>query len=385
MLASTFLLYSVGLGAGAIPTAGALSWVLKDGLGQLGTLLFGRLMAHNFDVSSRQWYCLASLKLNVAMGLEITTALAPLYFLPLGAAANAVKGLAWMAGGSSRSAFNVAFARDRNIADITSKATSQTIFTSLIGTGVGMSIAAAIQQSIGLAFFWYAVLGAVHMYSSVQSAQSVPLNTLNPSRLDVLVRRVIMSNNNKSSSSSGGGGGGVKTKLPTPSQLAAEDAVFPNLRWRSSTTNRCVDVVVGSSLQRLTAEQPQLVAALLPMYRQRKYILLPGRVTVTSSSSSSRFHLILHESARTEDAVCALLQAHLWAQENKKEISNSSASSAASTIAIINDEKEDERMAHDALEAAKKMAPGMVQDLAAAGWDVQGVVLEPRRGRRATW
>ena len=44
-LASTFLLYSVGLGAGAIPTAGAVSWVLKDGLGQLGTLLFGKLVA----------------------------------------------------------------------------------------------------------------------------------------------------------------------------------------------------------------------------------------------------------------------------------------------------------------------------------------------------
>ena len=68
MLASTFLLYSVGLGAGAIPTAGALHWVLKDGLGQLGTLLFGRAIAHNFDVSSRRWYLLASAKLNVAMG-----------------------------------------------------------------------------------------------------------------------------------------------------------------------------------------------------------------------------------------------------------------------------------------------------------------------------
>ncbi len=38
VLASTFLLYSVGLGAGAIPTAGALNWVLKDGLGQVSRL-----------------------------------------------------------------------------------------------------------------------------------------------------------------------------------------------------------------------------------------------------------------------------------------------------------------------------------------------------------
>ena len=69
VLASTFMLYSVGLGAGAaIPTAGALNWVLKDGIGQLGTLLFGRFLAHNFDVNSRLWYLLASAKLNLAIG-----------------------------------------------------------------------------------------------------------------------------------------------------------------------------------------------------------------------------------------------------------------------------------------------------------------------------
>ena len=30
------LLYAIGLGAGAIPMAAALNWVIKDGLGQLG-------------------------------------------------------------------------------------------------------------------------------------------------------------------------------------------------------------------------------------------------------------------------------------------------------------------------------------------------------------
>ena len=40
----------------------------QDGLGQLGTLLFGRAIAHSFDVSSRWWYLAASAKLNLAMG-----------------------------------------------------------------------------------------------------------------------------------------------------------------------------------------------------------------------------------------------------------------------------------------------------------------------------
>jgi hypothetical protein len=68
VLASTFLLYSVGLGAGAIPTAGALNWVLKDGLGQMGTLLFGKAIAHNFDIHSKSWYFLSFVLLSIATG-----------------------------------------------------------------------------------------------------------------------------------------------------------------------------------------------------------------------------------------------------------------------------------------------------------------------------
>lgn len=68
MLASSFLLYAVGVGSGAVATAGALSWALKDGLGQLGSLLFGRMVAHRFDVHARQWYLAASACLNVAIG-----------------------------------------------------------------------------------------------------------------------------------------------------------------------------------------------------------------------------------------------------------------------------------------------------------------------------
>ena len=39
--------------------------------------------------------------------LEICTFLLPHYFLPIGAVANAIKGLSWMAGGSTKSVFKV--------------------------------------------------------------------------------------------------------------------------------------------------------------------------------------------------------------------------------------------------------------------------------------
>ena len=41
-MATQSLLYAVGLGQGAIPMAAALNWVIRDGLGQLGGVLFAR-------------------------------------------------------------------------------------------------------------------------------------------------------------------------------------------------------------------------------------------------------------------------------------------------------------------------------------------------------
>ncbi|KIY92039.1 putative UPF0420 protein C16orf58 like protein [Monoraphidium neglectum] len=163
VLASTFLLYAVGLGAGAIPTAGALNWVLKDGLGQLGTLLFAKAIAHNFDIHSKSWYFLSFVLLSSATGecMEIATILVPNAFLVLGSCANMIKGLSWMAGGSTRSVFNLSFVRDNNIADITAKNTSQYIFASLFGTALGVSICAYIGQSAPLALTSFSLLAAV--------------------------------------------------------------------------------------------------------------------------------------------------------------------------------------------------------------------------------
>lgn len=53
-----------------------------------------------------------------ASGLEIATILYPQWFLVMGSCANMIKGLSWMAGGSTRSVFNLSFVRDNNIAGV---------------------------------------------------------------------------------------------------------------------------------------------------------------------------------------------------------------------------------------------------------------------------
>lgn len=56
------------------PPTGALNFVVKDGIGQLGTLMGTRAIAHNFDLHSKTWFFISMLKLNVGGDLA---ALAP--------------------------------------------------------------------------------------------------------------------------------------------------------------------------------------------------------------------------------------------------------------------------------------------------------------------
>ena len=218
-LASAFLLYGVGLGAEVVvPTAGAINWVLKDGLGQLGTLLFGRGLAPHFDRQTKTWYVLAALKLNIAMGMELCTAVCPGYFLVIASTANALKGLTWMAAGSTRAAFNVSFMTTGNIADITAKATSQTILTSLVGTTCGVTLCTYVGQDLHAATVTYLSLAAVHMFSAYQCVLHVPLASLNSTRLHVLMAHWHQQHSTDTTID-------VTASLPSPSEVAKLEGV----------------------------------------------------------------------------------------------------------------------------------------------------------------
>ena len=87
------LLYAVGLGKGAIPTAAAINWVLKDGIGYLSKIMLAKYGRH-FDVQPKGWRLLADLLENGSYALELLTPIYPNLFVYLGAAAGAGKSAA---------------------------------------------------------------------------------------------------------------------------------------------------------------------------------------------------------------------------------------------------------------------------------------------------
>ena len=104
--------------------AAAYIWVLKDGIGQLGGILFASRYGQNFDEDIKKWRFMAMLALNISIFIEITTLVFPTHFLALASTANVGKNICFLLAAASRASINVRFAKQNNMGDISGKAVS---------------------------------------------------------------------------------------------------------------------------------------------------------------------------------------------------------------------------------------------------------------------
>ena len=93
---SQALLHAVGLGQGALPMAAALNWVIKDGLGQLGGIIFASTINTKFDSDPKRWRLVSSIALDGACLLELLAPLVPALFIPIASVANVGKNISWL-------------------------------------------------------------------------------------------------------------------------------------------------------------------------------------------------------------------------------------------------------------------------------------------------
>ncbi len=84
VLTTQALLVAIGIGGSeALPLAATLNWVIKDGLGQLGGVVFAHTVNNNFDSNPKRWRMIAALAMDASAVVELATPLFPGYFLPL--------------------------------------------------------------------------------------------------------------------------------------------------------------------------------------------------------------------------------------------------------------------------------------------------------------
>uniref|UniRef100_A0A0A9D499 Protein root UVB sensitive/RUS domain-containing protein n=1 Tax=Arundo donax TaxID=35708 RepID=A0A0A9D499_ARUDO len=269
VLSTQALLYAVGLGKGAIPTAAAVNWVLKDGLGYLSKIMLSKFGRH-FDVNPKGWRLFADLLENTAYGLEIFTPVFPHLFVPIGAAAGAGRSAAALIQAATRSCFYAGFAVQRNFAEVIAKGEAQGMVSKFVGIMLGIVLANQIGSSVPLALISFAGVTVVHMYCNLKSYQSIQLRTLNPYRASLVFSEYLLSG-----------------QVPSVKEVNDEEPLFFNLSLGSSRKQSkilsaeakdaadriCRRLQLGSKLSEII-ETKEDAHALFDLYKNKQYLLM---------------------------------------------------------------------------------------------------------------
>lgn len=358
VLATQSLLFAVGLGKGAIPTAAAINWVLKDGIGYLSKIMLSKYGRH-FDVHPKGWRLFADLLENSAFGLEILTPAFPHLFVFIGATAGAGRSAATLIQAATRSCFYAGFAAKRNFAEVIAKGEAQGMVSKSIGILLGIALANGIGSSTPLTLACFGVITWVHMFCNLKSYQSIQLRTLNPYRASLVFSEYLLSG-----------------QVPLVKDVNDEEPLFPalpflNLRppYKPDSSNLSIEaknaaaeierrLELGSTLSDVIQRRED-VLALVDLYKNEGYIL---------TEYNGKYCVILKESASPQDMLRSLYQINFlyWLETNagipSKNASDDCRPSGKLQISLDYVQREFDHAKHDS---------------ELAGWVTDGLIARP--------
>ncbi|XP_030454006.2 protein root UVB sensitive 1, chloroplastic [Syzygium oleosum] len=307
VLATQALLYAVGLGKGAIPTAAAVNWVLKDGIGYLSKIFLSKFGRH-FDVHPKGWRLFADLLENAAFGMEMLTPAFPHLFVFIGAVAGAGRSAAALIQASTRSCFYAGFAAQRNFAEVIAKGEAQGMVSKSIGIALGIALANAIGSSTPLALASFTVVTWVHMFCNLKSYQSIHLRTLNPYRGSLVFSEYLLSG-----------------QAPSVKEVNDEEPLFPALPYLNGTLKKAQSSALSPEAKEAAAQiecrlqlgsklsdvinHKEDVVALFDLFRNEGYIL---------TEYLGKFCVVLKENSSQQDMLKSLFHVNYlyWLERN---------------------------------------------------------------------
>ncbi|KAG5182319.1 root UVB sensitive family [Tribonema minus] len=151
------------------PLAASTAWVLKDGIGQFGGIMFSSVVGTRFDTNPRLWIFVSAAVLDASVVLEMIAPMAPSAFLMLASVSNGLKNVSFLAASASRATIHSHLALGKNLADVTVKKGSQNIVSSMIGMGTGI----ALTSVVGLESFVAMALCAGHLIGTHLSVSKI--------------------------------------------------------------------------------------------------------------------------------------------------------------------------------------------------------------------
>ncbi|XP_074296577.1 protein root UVB sensitive 4-like [Silene latifolia] len=192
VLATQAMFRAIGVGyAQSLPSAAALNWVLKDGLGRLSRCIYTACVGSAFDTNLKRVRFATSVIFSLSIGVELMTPVFPNCFLLLASVANVAKQISLACYLATGTAVHRSFALADNVGEVSAKAQIQTVCFDTLGLLLATSLNVVSRNNqrlqVGLPFVVYPIFSAIDLWGIYQSLKHVHLQTLTKDRLEIIL------------------------------------------------------------------------------------------------------------------------------------------------------------------------------------------------------
>ncbi|KAK0153743.1 RUS1 family protein C16orf58 [Merluccius polli] len=191
-LATQASLRGVGVGnREATVAAATVTWLLRDGTGMLGRILFAWRKGTKLDSEAKKWRLFADVLNDFAMFMEIVAPSFPTSFTLIVCTAGIFKSIVGVAGGATRAALTVHQARRDNMADISAKDGSQETLVNLAGLLISLVLIPLVTDNPVLTLSLFFLFTMLHLFANYKAVRSVVMETFNEARLSIVLHQYL--------------------------------------------------------------------------------------------------------------------------------------------------------------------------------------------------
>ncbi|VEN50371.1 unnamed protein product [Callosobruchus maculatus] len=182
------VLKGVGVGdAKANALSAAITWILKDGTGMVGRIIFAWWKGNNLDSDCKKWRLFADILNDLAMIFELFVPWFQGYSMQILCTTSAMKSIVGVAGGATRASITHHQAVRDNMAEISAKDGSQETVVNLVASALSIYL---LQMFSGNVAEWsfIAALIILHLTFNYLAVKSLIFDTFNDQRMALVLK-----------------------------------------------------------------------------------------------------------------------------------------------------------------------------------------------------
>uniref|UniRef100_A0A915D9D7 RUS family member 1 n=1 Tax=Ditylenchus dipsaci TaxID=166011 RepID=A0A915D9D7_9BILA len=189
-LATAAVLKGVGVGSqSATVLAASITWLLKDGTGMMGRIVFAWAKGTRLDSECKKWRLIADGLNDIAFSIDL---LAPHFsialFAPCACLSSFFRSIVGVAGGATRTAIVRHQARRENLADVAAKDGSQETLVNVLSLLVSLVFLPIVDEKPVAVWTLFVLFTLAHLYCNYKAVKTLQLDTLNQARFQLCIR-----------------------------------------------------------------------------------------------------------------------------------------------------------------------------------------------------